>query len=212
MGGTAVAVHLRHRFSDDLDVMTLRKFSGTAVAAQLHRDFSNINIIEASDNACRAIVDGVAVDVFRALRRSSVGPHGMRRVAKGLDVAGMPVGSLPDLLAAKLEIIRFRPKLRDYIDLYAIDTLSPYSLEDGLGFYSRRFGHDSLPHDFGDSIRLLGDAGTLPSDPHFDHLKPRVLGHLRSRSADLRQHAAQQYGLAWHPQNPESSPRRSARP
>ena len=32
MGGTAVAIHLRHRVSEDLDVITLRKFSVTAAA------------------------------------------------------------------------------------------------------------------------------------------------------------------------------------
>ena len=213
MGGTAVAVHLRHRFSDDLDIMTFRKFSGSAVAAQMGRDFANIKVSEAFDNSCRAIVDGVAVDVFRALRRSSVGPHGIRRVAKGIEVCGMPVGSLPDLLATKLEIIRFRPKLRDYIDLHAIDTLSQYRLEDGIGFYCRRFGHDILPHDFGESIRLLADAGTLPPDPEFDHLKDEVLGHLNHRAATLRQHAANQHGLEEHPQPPSpSSPQRSKPP
>ena len=31
MGGTAVAIHLRHRVSENLDVMTLRSFSGSAV-------------------------------------------------------------------------------------------------------------------------------------------------------------------------------------
>ena len=213
MGGTAVAVHLRHRFSDDLDIMTFRKFSGTAVAAQMGRDFASVNVIEAFDNSCRAIVDGVAVDVFRALRRSSVGPRGLRRVTEGIEVCGMPVGSLPDLLATKLEIIRFRPKLRDYIDLYAIDTLSPYSLEDGIGFYCRRFGHHDLPYDFGDSIRLLADAGTLPADPQFEHLKDEVLGHLGRRAVALRQYAANQYGLGEQPQIPgPSSPQRSTPP
>ena len=213
MGGTAVAMHLRHRFSEDLDVMTLRKFSGTAVATHLNRNFRDVNVIEASANTCRAIVDGVGVDVFKALQRSSVGPRGIRRVTKGPVVCDMPVGSLPDLLATKLEIIRFRPKLRDYIDLHAIDTLSPFSLEDSIGFYCRRFGHDNLPHDFAEVIRLLADAGALPADPQFDHLEAQVLGHLSSRADELRRHAARQHGLLWQPQPPgPSSPQRSRSP
>ena len=80
MGGTAVAVHLRHRFSEDLDIMTLQPCPGALVAMQLGRSFANFHAIDVSDNSCRAIVDGVRVDVFKAPRRISVGPHGMRRV------------------------------------------------------------------------------------------------------------------------------------
>ena len=191
MGGTAVAVHLRHRFSEDLDIMTLGKFPGTAVAMQLGQEFANVNVVDVWDNSCRALVDGVRVDVFTAPQRVSVGPHGIGRVAEDIEVCGMPVGSLPDLLATKLEIIRFRSKLRDYIDLYAIDTLSGYSLEDGIGFYCRRFGHDELPHDFNDTLKHLADAGTLPDDPQFNHLKEEVLEHLSSRAAALRQARSQ---------------------
>ena len=213
MGGTAVAVHLRHRFSEDLDIMTLGKFPGTAVAMQLGQEFANVNVVDVWDNSCRALVDGVRVDVFTAPQRVSVGPHGIGRVAEDIEVCGMPVGSLPDLLATKLEIIRFRSKLRDYIDLYAIDTLSGYSLEDGIGFYCRRFGHDELPHDFNDTLKHLADAGTLPDDPQFNHLKEEVLEHLSSRAAALRRHAASQYALTGQPQPPgPSSPARSVPP
>ena len=213
MGGTAVAVHLRHRFSADLDIMTLQPCPGALVAMQLGRSFANFHAIDVSDNSCRAIVDGVRVDVFKAPRRISVGPHGMRRVADNIEVCGMPVGSLPDLLATKLEIIRFRSKLRDYIDLYAIDTLSGYSLEDGIGFYCHRYGHDELPHDFGDTITRLAGPGTLPEDPAFSHLTDQVLGHLSGRAAAIRRHAAIQFRLTGQPQPPgPSTPQRSSPP
>ena len=212
MGGTAVAVHLRHRYSDDLDVMTMRNFSGTAVAARLQQDFTDVNVVYAHGDSCGVIADGVRIDVFKALARSSVGPRGIRRVQKGPVVCGMPVGSLPDLLATKLEIIRFRPKLRDYLDLYAIDTASNYSLEDGVSFYCRRFGHDGLPSDFGECIRLLADAGTLPADPQFEQRKPEVLAHLSGRSAGLATHAAHQYSLTAGPLAPAAPSQQRAGP
>lgn len=211
MGGTAVAMHLRHRLSDDLDIITMRKFSGTAIAKRMARDFSAVEVAHAWENSCRVIADSVSIDVFKALRRSSVGPRGLRRVAKGPTVSGMPIGSLPDLLATKLEIIRFRPKLRDYIDLYAIDTLSSHSLEDGLAFYCCRFGHDALPQDFAETVRLLADPGALPPDPHFDSMKAKVLGHLRARAAELGRFAAQQQSLAPDP-SPPAAARRGPEP
>jgi hypothetical protein len=211
MGGTAVAVHLRHRISEDLDIMTLDPCPGALVAMQLGQMFADFHTVDVSKDSCRAIVDGVRVDVFTAPRRPSVGEHGMRRVADSVNVCGMPVGSLPDLLATKLEIIQSRSKLRDYIDLYAIDTLSGYSLEDGIGFYCHRYGHDRLPHSFGDTITRLADPQTLPTDPMFSHLQDHVLDHLSSRAADLRRHAATQYALTAQPQPPgPPTPQRSS--
>ena len=104
MGGTAVAMHLRHRRSDDLDIMTLSEFSGAAVARRLSRAFRDVEVIEAAENCCAAIVDSVRIEFFRALPSGEVGPAQMRRVAEGPDICGMPIGSLPDLLATKLDV------------------------------------------------------------------------------------------------------------
>ena len=50
-------------------------------------------------------------------------------------IDGMRVASLPDLLATKLDVIMYRPKLRDYIDIAAIDKSGWYGIEDGLRFH-----------------------------------------------------------------------------
>ena len=195
MGGTAVAVHLRHRRSEDLNVMTLRDFSAADVQHRLERRFKAVQVIDAGDNYCTAVVEGVRVDVFKALIRSSVGPLGLAAVAPGPVVCGMPVASVPDLLASKLEILRFRAKVRDLIDLAAIDQLSGYSLEDGLGFYCRRYGHDRLPQEFNEIIALLQDPEPLDPDPSFDQAKPAALAHLQHRAVALAREAAHHYAL-----------------
>ena len=196
MGGTALAVQLRHRRSEDLDVMTLRKFSGAAAARRLRDRFNRVEVIDASDNYCTAVADGVRVDIFKALKRPSVGPGGIRNVATGSAVCGMPVASIPDLLASKLEILRFRAKVRDLIDLAAIDKLSGYTLEDGLGFYCRRFGHDHLPRSFAEIVSLLQDPEPLDPDPAFENAKRAALAHLRGRAVQLGQEAARRYAPA----------------
>ena len=213
MGGTAVAMHLRHRSSEDLDIVTLGPAPSTLIAMRLGQSFVAAHVVDMGENACRALVDGVRVDVLQTPRRASTGPGGMRRVAADVEMCGMPVGSLPDLLATKLEIIRFRSKLRDYIDLYAIDTQSGYSLEDGIGFYCQRFGHADLPADFGDTLLRLADPGTLPDDPAFASIAAEALTHLSGRVPALRSHAARQYDMdeRLYPPGP-SSPRRSAPP
>ena len=67
MGGTAVAIHLRHRISEDLDVMTLEEFSGKAQEKRLRGTAGVVDIEEVSTDMFHGFVDGVRVDIFRAL-------------------------------------------------------------------------------------------------------------------------------------------------
>ena len=188
MGGTAVAIHLRHRTSVDLDVMSLRAFSGRMVADRLERLSGDVQVEEAAESCLRAIVDGVLVDVFRALGREEASPDEMSMIQHGPVIDGMAVGSLPDLLATKLDVVMHRPKLRDYIDLAAIDAQTPYSLEDGLAFHQRRFGNKAGLWILDHIVGLLEDPGTLPRDPVFEHMRQPVLRHLSARVPDLREH------------------------
>ena len=213
VGGTAVAVHLRHRRSEDLDLITFQDFSGLEALRRLEARFGAVRPIDAGDNFCTAVVQSVRVDLFKALLRSSVGPRGIHPVAPPTTVCGMPVASIPDLLAAKLEILRFRAKVRDLIDLAAIDKHSGYSLEDGLGFYCRRYGHDTLPWEFNEIIAILQDPEPLEPDPSFDQAKLSALAHLRERALALGSEVTRQYSLAaGRPPAPSAPHRRRPAP
>lgn len=212
MGGTAVAVHLRHRRSEDLDLMTFEDFSGEDALRRLEARFGAVRRIDVGDNYCTAVVQSVRVDIFKALQRSSVGPRGMHLVAPPQTICGMPVASIPDLLAAKLEILRFRAKVRDLIDLAAIDQRSGYTLEDGLGFYCRRYGHDTLPHEFEEIIAILQDPEPLEPDPSFDQIKQPSLAHLRERAVALGAEASRHYSLVGGPQPVPSAAHRRQGP
>ncbi len=191
MGGTAVAIHLRHRVSEDLDVVTLRKFSGRAIEKRLQRAASHVETDEAADNMFHGYVDGVRVHIFRALPSDDVQPSDMRWVARSTTIGHMKIGSIADLMAAKLDVIRFRPKLRDYLDLAAMDQSGVCSLEAGLGYYCRRFGHSYPPRALEEITRLLDSPGTLPSDPDYDDRRDDALHHLRMRVPALRNRIAE---------------------
>lgn len=212
VGGTAVAVQLRHRRSEDLDLMTFQDFSGEAALGRLEARFGAVRRIDAGDNYCTAVVQSVRVDIFKALQRSSIGPRGIHLVASPQTICGMPVASIPDLLAAKLEILRFRAKVRDLIDLAAIDRHSGFTLEDGLGFYCRRYGHDTLPQEFNEIITILQDPEPLEPDPSFDQAKQPALAYLRERAVALGTEAARHYSLAAGPQPAPSAAHRRQEP
>ena len=186
MGGTAVAIHLRHRESEDLDVMTLREFSGNAVMNRLVKTGAAVDVVEVAENMFHGYVDAVKVDVFRALESNGVQPSAMTWIAPAVTVSGMQVGSLPDLMAAKLDVICFRAKLRDYIDLATLDQSTACSLESGLGYYCQRYGYGHPPRVLEQIVELLDSPGKLPPDPAFDENAAESLGYLRSRVPDLR--------------------------
>ena len=191
MGGTAVAIHLRHRVSEDLDIVTFRKFSGRAQEKRLRRAAASVVVDEVSDNMFHGFVDGVKVDIFRALPSDDIVPAQMRWIAPATKIAEMRVGSLPDLMAAKLDVIRFRPKLRDYLDLAAMDQSGACSLAAGLGYYCKRFGYTHPPRALEEIIGLLESPGTLPADPAYDDRRGDALSHLRSRVPELRRRIAE---------------------
>ncbi len=185
MGGTALTIHLRHRTSFDLDYMTAGSFSGESLVGKLAQiaPERQIETLSAGTDALDARIDGVAVQIFRPQPRPEVG-H-LTVLGAPFQVSGMPVGSLPDLLAAKLDVILLRPKLRDYIDIKAIDELSPYSLEDGLLFHMRRYGTTTASRDLSRIVDLLEDPGPLQPDRVFGD-NDDVLHYLRGRAQDLR--------------------------
>lgn len=80
-----------------------------------------------------------------------------------------------------------RPKLRDYIDLMAMDMAGPYTLEDGLSFHMRRYGTTPASNDAARIVQLLEAPGELEIDPVFQDRKDDVLRYLANRAPDLEQ-------------------------
>ncbi len=190
MGGTAVAIHLRHRRSVDFNLMTLTSFSGRAVERSVRGFARRIILRDVSRNCFHAVVDGVEWDVFRALRTEEVEPHQMTVLAPGPEIDGIRIGSIPDLLATKLDVINYRAKLRDYIDIAAIDQLTAHRLEDGIGYYCHRFGYSHVPRVLDRSLALLSDPGSVPPDREYEERREEVFGHLSRRALEVSRHLA----------------------
>jgi len=186
-GGTALAMHLRHRQSFDLDYMSYKSFSGEHLYRRLQASAGAVVARSATTGQMNADVDGVAVDVFMAPYRGD-NPGHVEQLQRPTMIAAMPVASLPDLLASKLDIIMYRPKLRDYIDIAAIDASGRLRIEDGLGLHMRRYGTTLRSRTLDHMIDLLEQPGSLASDRVFEHQSGQTLAYLRERVPDLRTH------------------------
>ena len=138
MGGTAVAMVLRHRHSHDLDFMTLAPFDSRAVAAKLLSSAARAAYKDDDrEHIAKVAFDGVPVTVMRDLRGFVKG-HATQ-LADPSVIDGIAVASVPDLMATKLDVIQHRRQGRDYIDITAMDRTGTCTIEDGLRYHKQRY-------------------------------------------------------------------------
>ena len=156
MGGTALAMHLGHRRSRDLDVFVAEPFSPDSVLERLQAAAAVAveNVAEGTLN-CR--VNGVNVQFLHA--------RGQHQIDEPITVDGLAVGALRDITATKYKVIGDRGEMRDYYDLMRIETDAGISPQTGLRLYAERYGvalsHPSVAH----IVRALGSFADVSDDP-----------------------------------------------
>lgn len=136
-GGTAVAYHLGHRVSLDLDLFSKH---GDVDLEQIHRElfgsFPDVEIVDASKYSIHLIMESKPIDVVRypypPLETPQAGPE------------NFPTASIVDLATMKLAAIAKRGIKRDFWDLYEIVTRSRTTIRNALDAYLKRFAkHES---------------------------------------------------------------------
>ena len=131
-GGTAIAVHLRHRTSIDLDLFSLAADVDLAVIAESIRvAVADVQVLGMTDAALRIRIAGVPVDIVRypyaPLEAPAPGPE------------AFPMAGLRDLATMKLSAISRRGLWRDFWDLQAI-AQAGVSLGEAASAYVERYG------------------------------------------------------------------------
>ncbi len=144
-GGTALALRLGHRYSDDLDFLTQESFDAAALARKIAGDFPEATDLEWAPETVHAVIDGVKTSFIRQ--------KGLRLTAEG-EIAGVPLADLKTLAILKLNALAGRGERKDFIDLYALG-LTGSSVAD---LY--RLGEAQLPQ--------LAPAHLLRSMVHFE--------------------------------------------
>lgn len=112
-GGTAIAAHLHHRVSRDLDFF----FDDPAV------DLRELRArMEALRTTAVTFQDaGTLNAIFGETKVQFLCSVGQRPVDLTTNVAGIRVASLRDLAATKVKVVGDRGELRDYFDLMVIE-------------------------------------------------------------------------------------------
>lgn len=126
-GGTAVALRLGHRRSADLDFFTPTEFVETQWEEKLKRDFGFV-LLKRDWQTLIGTIGRVKVSLFTYPYASITPQESYHKI---------PIASLPDLAAMKLDTILGRGTKRDLIDIYFLaQTLTFKEL---FAFYQKKY-------------------------------------------------------------------------
>lgn len=132
-GGTALAIHLGHRISVDLDWFTSQAFDdGLLFAQSLRNSGLNLEIEQVSPGTLHGSIQNVRVTFLQY-------QYPMLRTLQHWKEMNCKLASLEDLACMKLSAVAQRGARKDFCDLYALGKTS-FSLPEMLSFYQRKFG------------------------------------------------------------------------
>ena len=109
VGGTALALHLGHRISVDLDLFSNSEFDTQEMIQQLENKISINKIIGEAKNSLNLVIDNVEVDILR---------HNYPLIEPVSIIDNIRLLSDKDIAALKLSAIARRGSKKDFYDVY----------------------------------------------------------------------------------------------
>ena len=125
-GGTSLALRFGHRESVDLDFFTGREFSPEDLLGKLALD--GATVINRAANSLTLDVGGVKLDLLR---------HAYRMLEPTERIDGVPLVSLPDLAAMKLNAIANRGAKKDFYDVS--ELLGHFTIRQMIDFFTLKY-------------------------------------------------------------------------
>lgn len=181
VGGTALAVHLAHRQSHDLDFYLSKPTDLVDLSRRLQR-VGRFAVEVLTPDTLNGLFGETKLQFLLADTERILEPL---REESGINVAG-----LGDLLATKLNAIVGRGALRDYFDLMAIETKGHRMVEEGLGLAFARY-RPHVPGQMADAVvRALGYFGDVADDPGLPVPRREIETYWRRRQAEVVKHLA----------------------
>lgn len=129
VGGTALALHLGHRESIDLDFFSPDDFS----LETLKKEISSIGrytLTDETDGTLDGMLDGVKITFLR---------YEYPLLYPLVDSDGVKLADERDIAAMKIDAISSRGSRKDFIDLYFL--LKKYPLSEILSFFEQKYSH-----------------------------------------------------------------------
>jgi hypothetical protein len=133
-GGTAIAVHLGHRVSRDLDFFFHHHSIDLDDLASRLSSAGPFAVTERSPGTLNGLFSSTKVQFLHA-------DEGRPQLLleEPLETDGLRVAGLSDLIAMKLKVVGDRGELRDYFDLMTIEQRTGRTADEGLALFVARF-------------------------------------------------------------------------
>jgi hypothetical protein len=131
VGGTALALHLNHRQSVDIDLFSNTAFDTNNLLEAIQQDFS-YQISHTATNTLKGSIHNIKVDLI-AHRYPYLNPP--------VTISGIQALSLPDITAMKLNaIVTSGQRSKDFIDIYYLADY--FTVENMLSFYKAKYSQE----------------------------------------------------------------------
>ena len=138
-GGTALALHLGHRLSVDLDWFTPEKIADPLRLAQELRD-------EGAPFVTGSTARGTLHGMMEGVRLSFIEYHyPLLEPLVSWPEFGCHLASMADLACMKLSAVAQRGSRKDFIDIYALGT-NGFSLHEMLAMHQRKYSVKDISH------------------------------------------------------------------
>ena len=156
-GGSALALHLGHRISVDLDFYTRKNVSVEDIPFQINR-FGKFSVTTLEPpHTVAGEFESIKLSLFR---------YDYPMIGKFSIFKNVKIASIEDIAAMKLSAISGRATKRDYVDLYFISRI--YEVDKIIDFYIKKFG------DTGNNIYVIMKALGFFEDAEGDEM-PKMI-------------------------------------
>jgi len=128
VGGTALALRLKHRKSLDIDLFINSDFDVSEILENIQHDFS-FKVLYSANNTLKGSIHEINTDIIA---------HRYPYIEPPLTESGIEMLSLPDIAAMKLNAISTSgQRSKDFIDLYYLSAL--YTVQELIAFYTTKY-------------------------------------------------------------------------
>jgi len=153
-GGTALALHLDHRSSFDLDIYSPMEFDVQDVVQRFEKYVPQFSLISTSWQTVIGGSKDTEISLFH---------YNYDLLEPTAEFNSLQIASLSDLACMKLEAIGSRGLKRDFFDLYTICQLETWSLQKVIDLTVKKYQRQTtdLPHVL-KSLVYFDDAESKP--------------------------------------------------
>jgi hypothetical protein len=179
-GGTAIAVHLGHRISRDLDFFFHHDSVDLDALTRRLSAAGAFAVTERAPGTLNGVFSATKVQFWHA--DESRPQHLLESPA---EVDGLRVAQLSDLIAMKLKVLGDRGELRDYFDLMVIEQRTGRTADEGLALFVERFRPEYPQQAINHIVLGLGYFDDVDPDDALPVPRAEIVGYWTGRQREI---------------------------